>query len=74
MNPNIMSGFQEVLRTQILRVYIRSYTGCLTFRAGVEHPSWFGAHLMGEMDVVPSSKIHANLTWEGTSKMSGVPV
>lgn len=70
--PIIISGFKEVLRTHILGVYIRSYIGCLTFRAEVEHPNWFGAYLNGEMDSVPSLDIHANLTWEGTSKMSEV--
>jgi hypothetical protein len=63
----IMPEFEEELKTQILRAFIRCPGKKLKVREGIERPQWYGQYLAGELDAVPSAEISTTLAWEGTA-------
>ncbi|CAJ1815654.1 unnamed protein product [Sphenostylis stenocarpa] len=72
VDSDIMLEFEEELRSQVLRAYIRSCIGRLKLRLDVDRPLWFGKYLKEEIDVVPSTEIQTHLKWEGTWEMPDI--
>lgn len=69
MNPEMRPLFEEELRSQILRAFIRHFRGRLSPRSGVPLAPWHSDYMKGDFDKVPSADIHTHLDWEGAGEM-----
>jgi hypothetical protein len=72
VDPNMMGMFEEELRTQILRAYIRVAEKRLPLRDEKLRPAWYSEYLTGKYEEVVSAEIHEALKWEGSADMPDI--